>query len=169
MIHMPLPADGYPILKQGATGLAVQVLQRRINQRFAEFGAMAPFVKVNGVFDHYMTSMVRYLQCIAFLPMDGIVGLQTWDFLLNGVESLPILALGSCGAMVWQIQDTLRRLGAPTKVDGVFEWQCVQQIKHYQKLNDLPPLGVIDRSTWACLIRERGKTPDGSWCCELLE
>lgn len=159
MKHQVLPSDGYPILKQGATGLAVQVLQKKLNQRFAEFGATVPFVKINGIFDRYLASMVKYLQCIAFLPMDGVVGLQTWDFLIQGVESLPVLALGSCGAMVWQIQDTLRRLGFSTFVDGIFDLRLVNLIKDYQTIHGLNSLGVIDRITWTLLIKERIKSP----------
>jgi murein L,D-transpeptidase YcbB/YkuD len=134
---------------------SIKLLQRKINQRFAEFSAIAPFVKVNGSFSTSLTAAVKYFQCAAFLPVTGIVDLVTWDFLLTGVDSLPILGPGSYGAMVWEIQIMLQHSGFPVRVSGVFSRSLVQQIKQYQALQGVKDNGVIDSATWAVLVQER--------------
>jgi peptidoglycan hydrolase-like protein with peptidoglycan-binding domain len=149
----------YPILKQGAAGTAVTILQRRLNQRFAEFDVTRNFIKVTGSFDADTHLAVKYLQKITCLPVDGVVGLQTWDFLWHGAVSLPILGQGNCGAMVWQIQETLKRIGYPMIVDGFFTTQLVYQLKLYQEINALTVTGVVDHPTWSSIIVERGKMP----------
>ncbi|MEM8808935.1 MAG: peptidoglycan-binding protein [Cyanobacteria bacterium P01_G01_bin.38] len=145
----------YPNLKQGAQGHAVEVLQRRINQRFAEFGREAGHVKITGCFDSTLTQTVKYLQGVAFLSVDGVVGLQTWEFLLNGADMLPILGLGSCGATVWSLQQMLAQLGVATPINGIFDLHLVIQVKRYQSIHRLPELGVVEGETWKALIAER--------------
>ncbi|MEO1399995.1 MAG: peptidoglycan-binding protein [Cyanobacteria bacterium J06635_1] len=151
----------YPNLKQGAQGHSVEVLQRRINQRFAEYSHEVGLVKVTGYFDSTLTQAVKYLQRVAFLSVDGVVGLQTWEFLLNGAEMLPILGLGSCGATVWNLQQMLDQLGVATPVNGIFDSHLVTQVKRYQSIHRLPELGVVESATWKALIAERMRLPHG--------
>lgn len=165
-----MPPDDYPVLKQGMSqaGLysaAIRLLQRKINLCFAEYGAIAPFVKVDGLFSKSLTASVKYLQCAAFLPVTGIIDLVTWDFLLNGVDSLPILGPGSYGAMVWEIQLMLQRAGFSVQVSGGFSLRLAQQVKQYQAIQGLRENGVVDSPTWSVLVRERMHLPQ---CYALL-
>lgn len=134
-------------------------LQRHLHLRLAEFGSLVPHVSVTGQFDAATLASVRYLQCVAFLPVDGVIGLRTWDFLLMGVRSHPILSISSQGAMVWQIQDTLRRLGMDVAVDGMFSPALADQIRHYQSMNGILETGLVERRTWTVLVRDRVRMP----------
>ncbi|MEL6139628.1 MAG: peptidoglycan-binding protein [Cyanobacteria bacterium J06626_23] len=151
--------DDYPILRPGMSGPSVERLQRRLHLQLAEFGSLTPFVPITGRFDPATVASVRYLQCVAFLPVNGIVGIRTWDFLLMGVRSHPILVVGSHGAMIWQIQDTLKRLGLVVKSDGLFGPALAAQLRYYQSLNGVPETGLVERKTWTVLVRDRVRTP----------
>ncbi|MEO0458457.1 MAG: peptidoglycan-binding domain-containing protein [Cyanobacteria bacterium P01_A01_bin.114] len=159
MSRADMPLADYPNLKQGAQGSAVEALQRQLNRRFAEFGRANRLVVVTGRFDSTLTQAVKYLQCVAFLSVDGVVGLQTWDFLINGTEMLPVLGMGSCGATVWHLQYMLNQLGIDTPVNGIFEQHLVTQLKRYQAIHHLPDVGVVESATWKVLITERINLP----------
>jgi len=140
-------------------GEAVVRLQRHLHLRLAEFGSLVPHVPISGKFDRTTLASVRYLQCVAFLPVDGVVELRTWDFLLMGVRSHPILAVGCHGAMVWQVQDTLKRLGFPVVSDGLFNAALTLQIRNYQASSGVLESGLIGRKTWRLLVRDRVRMP----------
>lgn len=140
-------------------GQPVKQLQRHLHLQLAEFGTLTPYVPVTGRFDRATVASVRYLQCVAFLPVDGVVGLRTWDFLLMGVRSHPPLAVGAQGAMVWQIQDTLKRLGLPVVSDGIFGPALAVQLRSYQLFNGVPETGIVEPKTWQVLVRERVRMP----------
>ena len=140
-------------------GEPVKRLQRHLHLRLAEFGSLVPYVPVTGEFDRATVASVRYLQCVALLPVDGVVGLRTWDFLLMGVRSHPILAVGAQGAMVWQVQDTLKRLGLPTVSDGLFSLTLAAQLREYQALSGVMESGLVEPKTWRVLIRDRVRMP----------
>lgn len=140
-------------------GPSVLKLQRHLHLRLAEFGSLVPHVPLTGRFDQATAASVRYLQCVAFLPVDGVVGLRTWDFLLIGVRSHPILAVGSQGAMVWQIQDTLKRLGYPVVSDGLFSPALAAHLRNYQALSGVLESGLMERKTWQLLVRDRVRMP----------
>jgi peptidoglycan hydrolase-like protein with peptidoglycan-binding domain len=68
-------------VKSGSTGDAVRAVQDQGNSRAAKFGPLA----ADGVFGAKTTAFVVAFQKSAHLAADGVVGVNTWQALLNGV------------------------------------------------------------------------------------
>lgn len=114
---------------------------------------------------------VRAYQLSRRLTVDGIVGLQTWTALLNGLPALgedepspfkieatpapdrPTLATASDGSTVEELQ---RRLGDegfdPGPVDGVFGRRTKAAVVAFQKANGLEADGICGPKTWRALL-----------------
>ena len=65
-----IPPQSYPVLKRGARGLAVRVLQEKLN------------VTTDGIFGPATEAKVQLFQRAHGLPDDGIVNEQVWSALL---------------------------------------------------------------------------------------
>jgi peptidoglycan hydrolase-like protein with peptidoglycan-binding domain len=72
-------------VKQGSTGDAVSAVQSQIRSR----GDGANQITVDGSFGPVTDSAVRAFQTLAGLTVDGIVGPQTWNYLVNGYLAAP--------------------------------------------------------------------------------
>lgn len=72
-----------PVLRQGATGPAVQALQAALKQKHQYSLA------VDGVFGPNTAAAVRAFQAHKGLAVDGVVGPQTWTALTAHFEPLP--------------------------------------------------------------------------------
>lgn len=75
------PADERPTLKEGSTGRAVEHLQKRLTRHGHDPGS------VDGIFGARTDSAVRSFQKANSLPVDGIVGPDTWNALMARVKS----------------------------------------------------------------------------------
>lgn len=142
----------YFMLRLGADGESVKRLQQALNQRLYELGVTFAQVTEDGYFGAVTLRAVQYLQCIAFLPVNGTVDLQTWEFIEQGADSLPELCLGAVGAMVLSVQNTMRLCGISIKPDGQFGPVMQDQVRLFQLYNQLLPTGVIGPVTWRRLI-----------------
>jgi murein L,D-transpeptidase YcbB/YkuD len=67
-------------VQQGSNGDAVSAVQSQIRSR----GDGANQIAVDGVFGPVTDSAVRAFQTLLGLSVDGIVGPQTWNHLVNG-------------------------------------------------------------------------------------
>jgi peptidoglycan hydrolase-like protein with peptidoglycan-binding domain len=130
-------------------------LQDGLNQRLQALGATFVNIPTDGEFGPVTLRAVRYLQSLAFLPVNGLVDLQTWEFIDQGFSSLPELRLGAVGAMVWLVQDTLHSLGMEIVTDGQFGPKMQDQVRLLQKYSQLIPTGVIGPVTWRQLVTFR--------------
>lgn len=65
----------------------------------------------------------------------------------------PELKMGSKGELVTQLQDLLSKAGSKIKVKGVFNIGTQSAVRSFQKKNDLPVTGVVDKKTWAKLLK----------------
>ena len=68
-------------VKSGSTGDAVRAVQDQGNSRAAKFGPLT----ADGIFGAKTTAFVVAFQKSAHLSADGVVGVNTWQALLNGV------------------------------------------------------------------------------------
>ena len=65
----------------------------------------------------------------------------------------PELKMGSKGELVTQLQDLLSKAGSKIKVKGVFNIGTRSAVCAFQKKNDLPVTGVVDKKTWTKLLK----------------
>ena len=72
-------------VQQGSTGDAVRAAQSQIHSR----GDGANQITIDGVFGPVTDNAVRAFQALLGLSVDGIVGPQTWNHLVNGYLAAP--------------------------------------------------------------------------------
>lgn len=70
VLDVRLPPESYPLLKRGARGLAVRVLQEKLR------------IEADGIFGPATEAKVKLFQRAHGLTDDGIVGEATWNALL---------------------------------------------------------------------------------------
>ena len=73
------------LVQQGSNGDAVRAVQSQIHSR----GDGANQVAIDGIFGPATNSAVRAFQTLLGLSVDGIVGPQTWNHLVNGYLDAP--------------------------------------------------------------------------------
>ncbi|MBW4631540.1 MAG: peptidoglycan-binding protein [Iphinoe sp. HA4291-MV1] len=146
-----------PTLQFGASGQIVKEMQKALNQRLIQLDtvSVSPLsVSTTGYFDHQTRDAVKYLQCLAFLTINGIVGEETWAYLCNGFASLPKLSIGSSGTVVKASQEALEvgdyYFGA---IDGIFGVKTEAAVQAFQVEHSLASNGIIDPLTWNALSR----------------
>jgi peptidoglycan hydrolase-like protein with peptidoglycan-binding domain len=71
-------------VQQGSTGDAVRAAQSQIHRR-----GDGAHVAIDGIFGPETNEAVRAFQTLLGLSVDGIVGPQTWDHLVNGYLAAP--------------------------------------------------------------------------------
>ncbi|PAX52992.1 peptidoglycan-binding domain-containing protein [Brunnivagina elsteri] len=152
-----------PTLRLGNNGQDVKELQKRLNQRFASIYTPSLEIDIDGDFGSQTETAVNYLQCLAFLPVTGISDAATWNFICDGVASLPVLKLNSKGNTVKAVQQAL--CGMPPAlssayrgfysgaIDGSFGSGTVQAVKDFQSFYSLKVDAVIGAGTWTALIK----------------
>ena len=72
-------------VQQGSNGDAVRAVQSQIHSR----GDGAGQITVDGSFGPVTDDLVQAFQTLVGLPVDGIVGPQTWNHLVNGYLAAP--------------------------------------------------------------------------------
>ena len=112
--------------------------------------------KVDGVFGDATEVAVRNFQRAKGLKVDGIVGPQTWPYLLlklrrgdrgDAVRALQIALRGS-------FDDEGQNSLITQEVDGVFGASTLKNLRSYQKKHrDLKVDGIAGGRTWDALLR----------------
>ena len=145
----------------------VAQLQQRLNERFHELGILSIVaVSVDSYFGPLTLEAVKYLQCLIGIPVDGVVGPQTWKFLEYGMAGLPILTKGDRGYSVRAVQNTIwRTQHIPLVIDGVFGPETVRAVQSYQRHFQIKPNGIVSAETWRKIVSDRLLTLP---CSELL-
>ncbi|MBK7610688.1 MAG: peptidoglycan-binding protein [Actinomycetales bacterium] len=151
----PPPTVTPPLLAEGSTGDQVRDLQARLKQ-LKHFTST-----VDGTFDPETTTAVKAFQDAHKLPMSGSVDQATWDTLAATTKApsaedlaghlIPgpaVLASGSTGAKVRELQARLKQLGRWTgDVTSTYGPQTVTAVKGYQTKRGLPVTGEVDQRT----------------------
>lgn len=141
-----------PTLQYGASGSVVKEMQKALNQRLVQLDTVSRYpmsVSTTGYFDRQTQNAVKYLQCLAFLKVDGIVGEKTWAYLYNGSASLPELFLGSNGTVVKAVQQALKAGGYYFgTADGFFGVKTDEAVRAFQAEHYLVSNGIIESTTW---------------------
>ena len=155
----------------GDTGPEVQVIQYYLAV-IGNFISQIPVVAVDGIYGTETRDAIYAFQAYAGLPLDGIVGRQTWNNLFETyigiIDTIPInyfgnqvalypgrvLTQGSSGESVAIMQrylNTIARVytSIPTVTPtGYFGSETKQAVIAFQRIFGIPPTGVVALGTW---------------------
>ncbi|MBQ4332808.1 MAG: peptidoglycan-binding protein [Clostridia bacterium] len=164
-----LPRRYEQLLSLGDTGDQVRVIKYYLNVISTYYNTI-PTIPVNDVFDQETEAAVRAFQQTFGLPVDGIVGRQTWQAMDDAYESIlsstqlidggvvlfpgRVLQSGFQGQDVATIQEYLAYIStvypaipAPA-VTGVYGLETVQAVEAFQRQFGLPQTGTVGVTTW---------------------
>ena len=143
-----------PALRLGSRGRAVQALQYYLIQN--GFNTGVP----DGVFGQNTLRAVQNFQSQNGLTVDGIVGRDTWRYLMRINPSSVLLRRGSSGAYVRYLQQKLTAKLYPVgTIDNIFGSQTENAVRAFQEENGLAVDGIVGPNTWARLIPIGGGRP----------
>ena len=106
-------------VQQGSNGDAVRAVQSQIRSR----GDGANQITVDGIFGPVTNDAVRAFQTLLGLSVDGIVGPQTWNHLVNGYLAAPDPGTAAQEVFsAWQAgdRDQAAKNATPTAVNEIF-------------------------------------------------
>ena len=161
-------------LKPGSIGIGVNKQQAYLNM-MQEKGFINTRNLQDGVYGTRTEQAVREWQRYANLPIDGEIGNDTWDSIVNKLRDLQIvtnipvasssyyLSSGAQGISVFKMQEYLNEIAAvynclrPIPVDGMYGPRTTTMVQQFQYLYDLNIDGVIGKATWDAIVNERNK------------
>lgn len=162
-------------LRFGDRGVGVDVVQYYL-AFLGFFLPQLPPIEVTGVFDDATRDAVYTFQSYAGLPIDGVVGRDTWDALQDNyaqvVNNLPAqyqqylsqiypgryLVVGDRGESVRQLQQSLRRIAQSDpsipliEVDGVYGPATQAAVLAMQRQLGLEPTGAVGPILWQAIM-----------------
>ncbi|MBQ8840161.1 MAG: peptidoglycan-binding protein [Clostridia bacterium] len=165
----------------GSLGNAVQQVQIRLNRISKNFPAIPKIYPVNGIFDKKTEDAVRAYQNAFQLPVDGLVGKDTWysiqrtfgavkrlnDLATEGLSREEVdgifnslLEEGDTGSEVYELQYLLSLIAEynnqiqPVSLDGIFGPSTKSSVEDFQRSYELQINGVVDIPVWDRLYRE---------------
>lgn len=106
-------------VQQGSNGDAVRAVQSQIHSR----GDGASQITIDGIFGPVTNDAVRAFQTILGLTVDGIVGPQTWNHLVNGYLAAPQPQTAAQDVFsAWQAgnRDQAAKNATPAAVNQIF-------------------------------------------------
>ena len=126
---------------------------RRVQQLLIAAG-IAVRGGVDGAFGPGTETAVKQYQGQRGLPVNGVVDAPT-AITLGILPPTPILAQGSSGAAVKQVQRQLIALGIPVRggADGSFGSGTAKAVQSFQSSHSLSATGVVDAATAAILAK----------------
>ena len=133
-------AVNWPVVRPGARGERVRVIQYLLNQHGVRVG-------VDGAYGKSTTAGVKTFQRSKRLSADGVVGAATWQKLIV------TLRRGSRGDAVRALQHQLRfQYGYKSlSVDGTFGGGTETAVKDFQRKHRLGADGIVGAATWKAL------------------
>ncbi len=164
-----LPRRYEELLSLGDTGDDVRVIRYYLSIISTYYDTI-PEISVTDTFDSETEAAVRAFQQTFGLPVDGIVGRQTWQAMDDAYESIlastqlidggvtlfpgRVLQSGFQGEDVAVLQEYLAYIAtvypsipAPTAT-GVYGMETVQAVEAFQELFGLPVTGTVGVTTW---------------------
>lgn len=143
--------SNYPTLKQGSTGGFVVALQYLLNQ----YGYN---LSTDGIFGSGTAKAVQQFQTNNNLTLDGIVGRNTWQALLNINPASQVLRRGGKSSSVLFLQRLLLSYLYPiNNLDGIFGGETERAVKAFQSENGLVADGIVGANTWRKLFSSTGR------------
>ena len=143
--------NNYPTLRIGNRGNFVKILQYLLNY----YGAN---LSVDGVFGGGTNRAVQNFQRVNNLTVDGVVGRNTWNKLLNLNPSAEVLRRGRENSAVVFLQRLLLSYLYPiTNIDGDFGPETERAVRAFQSENGLSIDGIVGRNTWRALFNSSGR------------
>jgi len=154
-------------LRRGDSGPDVTYLQQRLQ-------AHGQSVSVDGIFGGGTEAQVMTFQRNHSLPVDGVVGSNTWQTLDaapsgapatpstpgassggsttgGGSQTHPTLSVGSQGPAVQHLQQLLIDDGAALVADGFFGQKTASAVRAFQTAHGLTADGIVGPGTWNAL------------------
>ena len=165
-------------LRVGSRGNDVERIQFWL-QQLAQFNHNLPTLAVDGIFGSGTEAAVKAFQKEFKLPVDGIVGTNTWSAInrqytslgadtqsnVNGYPGTPVRE-GDRGDSVRLVQFYLRMAASnytsisKVAVDGIFGAATTRAVKAFQKEFGLAQDGVVGKTTWQKLYEVYGDIAD---------
>lgn len=143
--------NNYPTLKQGSKGGFVVALQYLLNQ----YGYN---LSTDGIFGSGTAKAVQQFQTNNNLTLDGIVGRNTWQALLNINPASQVLKRGGKSSSVLFLQRLLLSYLYPiSNLDGIFGGETERAVKAFQSENGLVADGIVGANTWRKLFSSTGR------------
>ena len=140
-------ARDLPILKKGSRGRSVKYLQYALVQNGYNPQGL------DGVFGANTLNAVLSFQKFNNLADDGIVGPNTWTYLLTLNPASKTLKVGDTGSYVLYLQRKLEAKLYPVgQLDGILGSQTANAVKSFQQENNLAIDGIVGPQTWAKLL-----------------
>jgi peptidoglycan hydrolase-like protein with peptidoglycan-binding domain len=132
--------DAWPDVRRGETSYRVRIAQYLLNAQGANLA-------VDGIFGPATESAVRSFQINHGLPVDGIVGPNTWPKLIIPIRQ------GNSGSAVRAAQAALNAHGYSLAVDGSFGPATNNAVRSYQSYYRLTIDGIVGPQTWRKLAQ----------------
>lgn len=143
--------NNYPTLRQGSRGGFVVALQYLLNQ----YGYN---LSTDGIFGSGTAKAVQQFQTNNNLTLDGIVGRNTWQALLNINPASQVLKRGGKSSSVLFLQRLLLSYLYPiNNLDGIFGGETERAVKAFQSENGLVADGIVGANTWRKLFSSTGR------------
>ena len=137
--------DNYPLLRQGSQNNFVYLLQ------FILVNDYGYNLSIDGIFGSRTASAVRDFQANNSLAVDGLVGNNTWKYLLT-LPTYPLLRQGLRGSYVRFLQQLLESKFYPVgSIDGIFGSRTASAVRSFQSANGLDVDGIVGPNTWNAL------------------
>ncbi len=137
------------VIPRGSTGDRVKDLQVRLRLVKAAYWTAS----IDGWYGWTVSQRVLTFQRDQNLPQSGVVDQRTWNRLV-GLTATPIaIASTATGGTVKELQLRLRAKGLWTSsISGTYSWTLGQKVLAFQRVQNLPQSGVVDRRTWSRLV-----------------
>lgn len=135
-----------PVLKQGSRGNSVKYLQYLLLINGFSVG------NIDGIFGPKTTEAVKNFQRQNGLEIDGIVGQNTYRYLLVLDPQTKVLRKGNKGSYVRYLQQKLLSKLYPITVDNDFGNLTENAVLNFQSENNLTADGIVGKNTWSKLI-----------------
>lgn len=147
------------LVEPGSSGDAVRAVQVLGLVNFPD----VPPLAVDGVFGSETEKRVREFQGLWGLTADGVVGEETWFYLVSRDQDIwPLVKRGSVDEdSVRAVQHLLRAHGSTIAADGEFGLQTENAVMAFQTTNRLAADGIVDSRTWPVLVIEVGPGSEG--------
>ena len=163
------------VLRYGDRGGGVQVVQYYL-AFLGYFLPQRPPIEVTGIFDNATRDAVYTFQSYAGLPIDGIVGRDTWNALQDNyaqvVNNLPAqyqqylsqiypgryLVVGDRGESIRQLQQNLRRIAQTDpnipliEVDGIYGPATQAAVLALQRQLGMEQTGAVGPILWQAIM-----------------
>lgn len=141
----------YQTLRQGSRGNQVKLAQYLLNYYGYDLAT-------DGVFGAGTLRAVQSLQQNNELTVDGIIGRNTWNALLNLNPRAYTLRQGSRRTAVMFLQRLLlSKLYPINLLDGIFGAETKNAVTDFQRENSLTPDGIVGPNTWNALFTSPGR------------